>query len=617
MGTYDRVGAPKAPRRRAPRSATRVPPRHARPVIPAPALPPGLAEAATPFLPAGPAEPLVLPDELRALLDTRPARPAPLPSGVDLRRTPPNPALTARLAPHACLRMSVLPWRRVGGTTVLLSSDFARTTPHLPRLEALFGPVRLMPCGEATLRGAILGVGSSELVARAETRVSAENSCRGLTGGRTSLAYIGVAAVLGLTATLFAPWGVLALLTVITLTTLLASTLLKGLALLAHLTAPRRQPLPLARSDLPLISLLVPLYKEREIADHLLARLAELDYPRDRLDLCLILEADDLTTRQALNTANLPPWAQTVTVPEGTLKTKPRALNYALDFCRGEIVGIYDAEDAPAPDQLRQVAAHFAVAAPNVACLQGVLDYYNPRANWLARCFTLEYAGWFRVLLPGLVRLGLIVPLGGTTLFIRRQVLEKLGGWDAHNVTEDADLGIRIARAGYRTELIDTVTEEEANARAWPWVRQRSRWLKGYGATWVVHSRRPLRLIREVGAIRALGIQVLLLGTLTQFLLAPVLWTLWAIVLALPASVAERVNGGVAWAVAGVLVVSWAINIATSVAGARAAGKTRLAGWSLTMGLYFPLATVAAWKAIWELLRKPFYWDKTSHGHSL
>ncbi|MEZ5913011.1 MAG: glycosyltransferase [Paracoccaceae bacterium] len=278
---------------------------------------------------------------------------------------------------------------------------------------------------------------------------------------------------------------------------------------------------------LPVVSLIVPLFHERDIAARLVRRLERLDYPREFLDIVLVVEAEDDSTRRALAGAQLPGWMRVLTAPPGSLKTKPRAMNVALDFCRGSIIGIYDAEDAPAPDQIARVVQRFHERDERVACLQGVLDFYNPRTNWLSRCFTMEYAAWFRVVLPGLERLGLAFPLGGTTLFFRREALEALGGWDAHNVTEDADLGIRLARHGYRAEFLDSVTEEEANCRAMPWIRQRSRWLKGYMMTWAVHSRRPLRLWRELGTWKFLGFQVMFLGTISQYLLAPVLWSLW------------------------------------------------------------------------------------------
>ncbi|MEM8548878.1 MAG: glycosyltransferase, partial [Pseudomonadota bacterium] len=226
-----------------------------------------------------------------------------------------------------------------------------------------------------------------------------------------------------------------------------------------------------------MVSLLVPLFREKDIAGSLIGRLSKLTYPKSRLEALLILEAEDLQTRKVLAATDLPPWMRVITVPPGALQTKPRAMNYARRFAHGEIIGIYDAEDAPAPYQIEAVVAHLERADDDVACVQGILDYYNPTANWLARCFTIEYASWFRILLPGLARIGVPIPLGGTTVFFRSAALDALHGWDAHNVTEDADLGMRLARHGWRTELVDSVTLEEANCRFWPWIKQRSRWL--------------------------------------------------------------------------------------------------------------------------------------------
>jgi cellulose synthase/poly-beta-1,6-N-acetylglucosamine synthase-like glycosyltransferase len=273
---------------------------------------------------------------------------------------------------------------------------------------------------------------------------------------------------------------------------------------------------------------MIPLFHEPEIADALIKRLENLTYPKPLLDIILVLEAADEVTRTAIERTQLPSWIKVVVVPDAKgLTTKPRAMNYALDFCRGTIIGVWDAEDAPEPDQIEKVAARFNEAAPNVVCLQGMLDYYNARQNWISRFFTIEYATWWRVVLPGMARLGFVIPLGGTTLFFRRNALEKLGRWDAHNVTEDADLGVRLARHGYVTELIPTVTYEEANCRRWRWVRQRSRWLKGFMITYIVHMRDPAQLLRDLGFKRFMGLQMIFLATFSQFLFAPVLWSFW------------------------------------------------------------------------------------------
>jgi cellulose synthase/poly-beta-1,6-N-acetylglucosamine synthase-like glycosyltransferase len=243
-----------------------------------------------------------------------------------------------------------------------------------------------------------------------------------------------------------------------------------------------------------------------------------------------------------------------------------------------------------------------------------VLDYYNPRTNWLSRCFTIEYAGWFRLILPGIARLGLVVPLGGTTLFLRRPVLEALGGWDAHNVTEDADLGVRLARHGYRTELVETVTGEEANCRAIPWVKQRSRWIKGYLMTWAVHMRDPGLLYRQVGLRAFLGFQVMFLGTILQFLLAPLMWTLLLVPLGFDHPLLSVLPPAAYWAMMAAFLLSEAASLAVGIVGIRRTDHRLSFWWVLTMKLYFPLATLAAYKAVAELVTRPFYWDKTTHG---
>jgi cellulose synthase/poly-beta-1,6-N-acetylglucosamine synthase-like glycosyltransferase len=304
-----------------------------------------------------------------------------------------------------------------------------------------------------------------------------------------------------------------------------------------------------------------------------------------------------------------------IVVPDGPLKTKPRALNFGLDLCRGSIIGVYDAEDAPEPGQIHKVVEGFHQRGANVACLQGVLDFYNPHTNWLSRCFTMEYAAWFRIILPGLQKLGLAIPLGGTTLFFRRAALEELGGWDAHNVTEDADLGMRLARYGYTAEILDTVTEEEANCRALPWVRQRSRWLKGYMMTWAVHMRDPMLLYRQLGPRKFYGFQVLFLCTLSQFMLAPVLWSFWLVPLGVPHPLAAALPPLAMLGLIGLYLLTEVINITLNIMGLRRTNHKMSLLWVPTLHFYFPLGALASYKAAWEMVAKPFYWDKTSHGH--
>lgn len=535
---------------------------------------------------------------------------------IDPFRHPPDGRLLGRISAPYALRHGILPWRRIGGQTVILISDVAKVAQHQAMLEETYGPLRFALTSASDLQAMLTKLAARDLCQTAETLTPALQSCRNWDAPRARR--LGLAFVLGVAALAIAtPQILLGLVYGWAVLTLVAHMALKLAATLTlRRAAPHDGPVPADPVPLrkPVVTLLVPLFREREIASHLIARLARIDYPRELLDVCLLLEQDDLTTQNALTETNLPRWMRAIIVPRGTLKTKPRALNYGLGFARGSIIGVYDAEDAPAPDQINAVVNRFATRPPEVACLQGVLDFYNSETNWLARCFTIEYAAWFRIMLPGLQRLGLVIPLGGTTLFFRREILEKLGGWDAHNVTEDADLGIRLARRGYRTELIETVTEEEVNCRTWPWVKQRSRWLKGYAITYAVHMRRPRALWADLGAWRFFGIQLQFLGTLSQFALAPLLWSFWLLPLGYGHPL-QAVLPGWAFVMLGVIfLASEVLNITVSAIAAIRAGKPGLIKWAPTLHLYFPLAALAAYKGLAELFWKPFYWDKTAHG---
>ena len=543
----------------------------------------------------------------------------------DLVASPADGRVIDAVDPVWCLQSGFLPWRKVGATCVIACAypdDFPRLRAEL---EPVYGPVMMVLAPLRMIEAAVLAARGARLAQRAETRVPAAESCRGFDAGavRPAVALL----VLGLAAaTLLWSDAVLLILTTLALLSMLSFTALKAAAFVAMRKStppPARHPaMQLARdippeiaAYLPIVSVMVALYRESDIAARLVHRLGRLEYPRELLDVLLVVEEEDGLTLAALARTALPAWMRVIAVPAGAVKTKPRALNYALDHCRGSIIGVYDAEDAPAPDQICKVVDHFAHCDLSVACLQGILDFYNPRRNWLARCFTTEYAAWFRLFLPGIERLGLAVPLGGTTLFFRRQALEDLGGWDAHNVTEDADLGLRIARHGLRTELIDTVTLEEANCQALPWVKQRSRWIKGFMITWATHMRDPVLLWRQLGARRFAGFQVLFAGSVVQALLAPVLWSFWLVPLGVHHPVAAALSPSMFTALWMTFIVTEAFSIVFGAAGL-ARTRHRLSPFLVpSLIFYHPLASLAAYKGAWELLTRPFYWDKTSHGH--
>lgn len=537
---------------------------------------------------------------------------------VDLEAEPPDPRLIDLFGPGECLKNGFVPWRRFGTTLVLATARPETTENKIRNLRDTFEGCHIVITEEAGIEKAVASLRRQQLVRNAEARVPAAESCRNWSGWRLWPVLLVLA--LFVVASAAAPLLVFQALVAWATLTLVLNMGLKAAAAGMTLAEARKAKNPATAAatpeiaKMPKVSIMVPLFKEVAVIAELVKNLRCLDYPKELLDILLIVEADDQKTRDRLASKTLPFWIRTIVVPEGTLKTKPRALNYALDFCKGSIIGIYDAEDAPAADQIRKVVRRFHERGPEVACLQGVLDFYNARCNWLSRCFAIEYAAWFRVILPGLERLGLAIPLGGTTLFFRRAALENLGAWDAHNVTEDADIGIRLARHGYRAEILETVTKEEAVCRPLPWIRQRSRWLKGYAMTWAVHMRSPTRLFRDLGARRFFGFQILFLGTLSQFALAPVLWSFWLVVFGFPHPLAGTAPVWLFGVLAALFFLSEILNIAIGVIAVRGAAHRWLIPWVPTLHLYFPLGALAAYKGLWEIISKPFYWDKTDHG---
>jgi cellulose synthase/poly-beta-1,6-N-acetylglucosamine synthase-like glycosyltransferase len=529
----------------------------------------------------------------------------------------PDVRLIDMLGADECLRRGVLPWRRVGSAVLIASCRPEQFEELRPQLTQVFGPVRLVLASETDLHAALLHSRQRRLAAAAETRVAAHESCRELDIKRLTktLSVVGIAAC---AAAVAAPRLAFLILVCWAILLLVIASLYKIAAAFAQARVSQKSQSTFATQrlehKLPIVSIMVPLFHEREIAGRLIKRLSRLTYPRELLDICLVVEEDDTITQKAIAQTDLPRWMRQIIVPTGGVKTKPRALNFALDFCRGSIIGIYDAEDAPEPDQIHKVAYHFDQAAPEVACLQGILDFYNAKTNWLARCFTVEYASWFRVILPGYEQLGLVVPLGGTTLFFRRNIIEKLGGWDAHNVTEDADLGVRLARHGYRTELIRTVTDEEANCRLWPWVKQRSRWLKGYAMTWALHMRSPRRLLQDLGWWKFIGVQVLFFGALSNALLAPLLWSFWILPLGFHHPLQDIVPKEAFIALWALFLSSEVITIAIGIVATSTPKHRGLWIWVPSLHFYYPLGTFAALKGLFEIVTRPYYWDKTAHG---
>jgi cellulose synthase/poly-beta-1,6-N-acetylglucosamine synthase-like glycosyltransferase len=366
----------------------------------------------------------------------------------------------------------------------------------------------------------------------------------------------------------------------------------------------RRSPPQLIQPDntLPVITVLAPLYKEAAAVPRFIEAIRALDYPADRLDVKLLVEADDDRTLNAVIAARPPDWFEIIPVPPGEPRTKPKALVYGLHFARGDVVAVFDAEDRPAIDQPRAAIAAFRRGPQNLAVVQAPLQIHNGRDSWLAGQFALEYAIHFRVWLPFLAQLGLPLALGGTSNYFRRDHLEKVGGWDAWNVTEDADIGLRLARRGYAARMIAPPTLEEAPARLGPWLAQRTRWMKGHLQTWLVLNRRPFSAAGGMGIGRFLATQVTLGGALLASLMhAPLL-----VMLALGVFVFRNIE---AWHVA-VFATGYASVVLAALASGAAVSWRRLA----LMPVYWPLQSAAMLRALVEMKKKPHFWAKTPHG---
>lgn len=368
--------------------------------------------------------------------------------------------------------------------------------------------------------------------------------------------------------------------------------------------------------ELPRYTVLLPVYQEPEIVQSLLNGVAMLDYPADRLDIILLVEEDDFATQQAVRSLALN-GIRVVVVPHSLPKTKPKACNYGMSLpdIDGELVTLYDAEDIPDPLQLRRAAVAFQRAAPDVGCLQARLGYYNERQNLLTRWFSMEYDQWFGAVLPAVQRAGSVVLLGGTSNHLRVRVWREIGGWDEHNVTEDADLGVRLARCGYRTQILDSITLEEANSDVINWIRQRSRWYKGYLQTQIVHLRNPRRLLRELGLIPALRFVNMTGAIPVSNALNIVLWAtmlIWVVGHPQPVSV---LFPPIAYYLCLVLfLVAGPLSIYVGLVVTVMLGKPHLWWAAVLVPGYWVLQSIAAFKALYQLFFRPFYWEKTVHG---
>lgn len=369
--------------------------------------------------------------------------------------------------------------------------------------------------------------------------------------------------------------------------------------------------------ELPTYTILCPLYHEVKVIPRFLNAIANIDWPKDKLEVLILLEEDDAETIAAFNKNHLPAYIKPVIVPYSEPKTKPKACNWGLSLARGEYLVIYDAEDVCEPMQLKKAYVGFKKVDPEVICLQAKLNYYNPEQNLLTRLFTAEYSLWFDVILTGLQTINTCIPLGGTSNHFKTADLKKLKGWDAFNVTEDADLGVRLFKAGYKTAIIDSTTFEEANSQVHNWLRQRSRWIKGYIQTYLVHMRDPKGFVKDKG-IHAFFFQIFIGGKLAFMFINPILWVVTISYFTLNGLVGEAIEAVYPSYVFYTALTSFVLGNFTFMyyymVGCAKRKQWEIIKYLALVPFYWLLISGAAVVALYQLITKPHYWEKTNHG---
>jgi cellulose synthase/poly-beta-1,6-N-acetylglucosamine synthase-like glycosyltransferase len=369
--------------------------------------------------------------------------------------------------------------------------------------------------------------------------------------------------------------------------------------------------------DLPVYTIHLPVYKEDKLIRKLIWNLQSLDYPMEQLDIKLLIEEDDDKTLNAVRALDFPAIFEVLVVPFHLPKTKPKACNYGLHFSRGKYLTIYDAEDIPDTDQLKKTVFLFNKLPEHYICLQGALNYFNRNENLLTRMFTLEYSYWFDYMLPGLGTLDIPIPLGGTSNHFKLDVLRELGAWDPFNVTEDADLGVRAFAKGYKVAIVNSTTYEEANNEPFNWIRQRSRWIKGYMQTFLVHMRNPRKLIGKIGWKGFLGFNFFIGATPLTFLVYPLLLLFFLTYLIFDLkAISPLFPDWVLYVSTFNLIIGNVLMIYVNMMAVFKRRFYELILFALVNPVYWLMHSIAAYKGLWQLITKPFYWEKTNHGLS-
>ncbi|MCD6035601.1 MAG: xagB [Rickettsiales bacterium] len=542
---------------------------------------------------------------------------------VNLLQTPPNAGVLSANDLEHYLRLQAIPWKEEAGELWI-----ATTSPNGPELitwTRQFGkPIRFVMTSPFDIHWSIQRYFSAQNDEEAREKLykaAPHYSAKYLFLGFDRNLFLGSLSFVFLFAVYLPATAVAVLFTVMNLFYLATHFFKAALFAMGVLNpAPFRDVSRLEEAALPLYTLLIPLYKEEKTLPRLLQSIRNLDYPKHKLDVKLIVEANDAMTIEAIKRLKPESYFEIIRVPYSLPQTKPKACNYAIRFAKGEYVTIYDAEDEPESGQLKQAIAAFRAGGEGLTCVQAKLNYHNYGKGILPGLFALEYAVWFEFLLPGLKAMGMPIPLGGTSNHFRMDRLKSLHFWDPYNVTEDADAGMRVAWQKQEVGLIESITWEEAPVSFMSWLKQRSRWMKGYMQTYFVHMRHPIKLLRALGPVGFAGFQFFIGAPVLTYLLAPLLLLLgvgigmtelslfaeiphWVLQLA-----GINLLGSIGFhALVAIIAVVWY----------RKEFGCKLLLYIPLFPFYWMLHSIASIRAVGQLITRPHYWEKTEHGHSI
>jgi glycosyltransferase XagB len=374
-------------------------------------------------------------------------------------------------------------------------------------------------------------------------------------------------------------------------------------------------------NEWPTYTILCPLYHESAVLPQFVTAMSKLDYPKDKLQVLLILEEDDGESLDQALHMNLPAYFKILAVPDSNPKTKPKACNYGLQYATGKYTTIYDAEDVPDPKQLKKAVLAFQKVDTRTICIQAKLNFYNPHQNLLTKIFTAEYSLWFDLVLTGLHSISAPIPLGGTSNHFLTANLRNLKGWDAFNVTEDCDLGMRLVKRGYKTAVINSMTYEEANSNLANWLFQRTRWVKGYIQTYLVHMRNPKQFMRDWREPHFITFQLIVGGKVLSMFINPLMWIITIAYFALRPLIGTFIESffpaPVLYMAVFSLIFGNFLYMYYYMIGCAKREYDDIIKYVFLVPFYWLAISIAAWRAVSKMISSPHYWSKTEHGMHL